>query len=77
LNGTATSTAQEVTLTDGVKIKVSNKAKAVNDVAELVQINLAARINLDTKEQADIRHAITRKQYSQYSKMDLASNNLV
>jgi hypothetical protein len=54
---TTTSTFQEVTLPDGTKIRVSNRAKAVNDVAEFVQITSAARVNLTPKEQADVRHA--------------------
>jgi hypothetical protein len=73
---TTTSTSQEVTLPDGTKIRVSNRAKAVNDVAELVQITSAARVNLTPKEQVDVRHAITRKQHSLYNKMELASSNL-
>jgi hypothetical protein len=54
---TTTSSSQEVTLPDGSKIRVSNKAKAVNDVAELVQITSATRVNLKPKQQADVRHA--------------------
>jgi hypothetical protein len=73
---TATSTSMEITLPDGSKIRVSNRAKAVNDVAEFVQITSAARVNLTPKEQADVRHAITRKQHSLYNKMDLVSTNL-
>jgi hypothetical protein len=73
---TTTSTSQEVTLPDGSKIRVSNRAKADNDVAELVQITSAARVNLTPKEHADVRHAITQKQHSLY-KMDLASTNLM
>jgi hypothetical protein len=49
---TSTCTSMEVSLPDSSKIRVSSKAKAVNDVAELVQINSAARVNLKPKEQA-------------------------
>jgi hypothetical protein len=61
---------------DGSKIRVHNEAQDVSDVAEFVQITSPERVKLNSKEQADIRHAITRKQHSLYNKVDLASTNL-
>jgi hypothetical protein len=71
----ATSTT-EITMPDGTKIEVRDKAQAINDLAEFVQITSAERLKLDAKQQADLRYTVIRKQHVVFKKMDLVSTNL-
>jgi hypothetical protein len=71
----ATSTT-EITMPDETKIEVHDKAQAINDLAEFVQITSTERLKLDAKQQADLRCTIIRKQHDIFKKMDLASTNL-
>jgi hypothetical protein len=75
-NQPSTTTSSEVTLMDGYKVKVAAQPKVVNAVTEYIQISSADRAKLTPKEQNDVRHAITKKQHSSFSKMDLASTDL-
>jgi hypothetical protein len=61
---------------DGTTIEVHNQAKVVSSISEFVQITSTERVNLDAKEQADVRFSITRKQHNLYKKMDLTSTDL-
>jgi hypothetical protein len=61
---------------DETKIEVHDKAQAVNDLAEFVQITSAERLKLDAKQQADLRYTIIRKQHDIFKKMDFASTTL-
>jgi hypothetical protein len=71
----ATNTS-EVTMPDGTEIEVHDKAQAVNDLAEFVQITSAERLKLVAKQQADLRYTNIRKKHDLFKKMDFASTNL-
>jgi hypothetical protein len=43
------SNTSEITMPDGTKIEIHDKAQAVNDLAEFVQITSAERLKLDAK----------------------------